>query len=390
MMTRTGIFRFVFAALSLVLFVIGCAVNPVTGANEMTLLGESWEVSTGEKNYLPAQQLQGGRYTADPALTDYVAAVGKRLTTHAERPLPYEFVVINSDVPNAWALPGGKIGVHRGLLVRLDSEAELAALLGHEIVHAAARHGSKSAERGLLLKGALDAAAMSMDGTYANLALAGAQAGAVLINQRYSREAEREADYHGMYYMAKAGYNPQAAVSLQEKLVALNQGKESSWLQGLFASHPPSPERVRNNQATLGRIGTGGEAGRKRYQTAIAYAKSKQPAYQLAGEAAKLIKRGTLEQALVKLDAAIAIEPREARFYGMKGDVLRQAGLYETALVQYNQAIARDQGYYQYYLGRGLSYRRLRKRQEARHDLNRSNSLLPTQAATEALNTLGR
>ena len=85
----------------------------------------------------------------DPELTKYVNEVGQRLAAVSDRKLPYEFVVINNSVPNAWALPGGKIAVHRGLLIELNSEAELAAVLGHEIVHAAARHGAKGMERGI-------------------------------------------------------------------------------------------------------------------------------------------------------------------------------------------------------------------------------------------------
>ena len=87
-----------------------------------------------------------------PELTTYVNEVGQKLAAVADRKLPYEFVVLNNPVPNAWALPGGKIAVNRGLLTELKNESELAAVLGHEIVHAAARHGAKAQERGTLLQ----------------------------------------------------------------------------------------------------------------------------------------------------------------------------------------------------------------------------------------------
>jgi predicted Zn-dependent protease len=99
--------------------------------------------------------MQGGDYSLDPALTAYVAGVGQKLAAVSDRALPYEFVVLNSSVPNAWALPGGKIAVNRGLLMELQSEAELAAVLGHEIVHAAARHGALAMQRGILLQTAV-------------------------------------------------------------------------------------------------------------------------------------------------------------------------------------------------------------------------------------------
>jgi len=121
----------------------GCATNPVTGKKELSFVGEDWELQVGAQQYSPGRQSQGGDYAADPRVVAYVNKVGQRLAAVSDRQLPYEFKVINSDVPNAWALPGGKIAINRGLLVKMKSEAELAAVLGHEIVHAAAKHGAK-------------------------------------------------------------------------------------------------------------------------------------------------------------------------------------------------------------------------------------------------------
>ena len=143
----------IFSGLLLAALITGCAVNPVTGRNELSLLDETQEINLGTNQYGPTQQSQGGPYTADPELSKYVSKVGQRLARVSDRSLPYEFVIIDDSTPNAWALPGGKIGINRGLLVRLNSEAELAAVLSHEIVHAAARHSAKSIERGLLVDG---------------------------------------------------------------------------------------------------------------------------------------------------------------------------------------------------------------------------------------------
>ncbi len=138
----------------------GCVINPVTGNRELALVSADQEVAIGEQQYAPSRQMQGGDYALDPGLTTYVRGVGQKLAAVSDRELPYEFVVLNSSVPNAWALPGGKIAVNRGLLTELHSEAELAAVLGHEIVHAAARHGALAMQRGLLLQGALLATAV--------------------------------------------------------------------------------------------------------------------------------------------------------------------------------------------------------------------------------------
>ena len=149
-----------FIAVLLMLSLGGCVVNPVTGKNELGWVSTEAQIDIGRKNYVPAQQMQGGQYKIDPQLTEYVSRIGQRVAAKSPIDLPWEFVVLNNSVPNAWAMPGGKIAVNRGLLTELGSEAELAAVLGHEVVHAAARHGAKSMERGMLLQGAMVAAAI--------------------------------------------------------------------------------------------------------------------------------------------------------------------------------------------------------------------------------------
>src|SRR5210317_1119687 len=167
----------------------GCAVNPVTGKPDFMMVSEAQELAIGAQNYAPMQQAEGGIYDIDPQLTAYVSEVGTKLAAVSDRPLPYEFVVLNNSVPNAWALPGGKIAVNRGLLTELTSEAELAAVLGHEIVHAAARNSARQMQRGMLLQAAiLGTAIMSRNSDYSNLAVGGANVGAQLINQTYGRD----------------------------------------------------------------------------------------------------------------------------------------------------------------------------------------------------------
>ena len=126
------------AALLALGLLVGCATNPVTGESEFAFVDESQELAIGAEQYPPSQQMQGGRYVADPAVGAYVSEIGARLAAVSDRDLPYEFVVLNNGVPNAWALPGGKIAVNRGLLLELENEAELAAVLGHEVVPSAA------------------------------------------------------------------------------------------------------------------------------------------------------------------------------------------------------------------------------------------------------------
>ena len=216
--------RLALVLLLLPIFVMtGCAVNPVTGKSEISFVSEAQELAIGQQQYTPSQQSQGGTYTVDPELSAYVNEIGQRVAAVSDRPLPYEFVVLNNGVPNAWALPGGKIAINRGLLTELENEAELAAVLGHEVVHSAARHGAKSMERGTLLQGVLLATTIGASSSeYGNYIVGGAQLGAQLLTTKHGRGAELESDYYGTLYMAKAGFDPTAAITLQEKFVALS------------------------------------------------------------------------------------------------------------------------------------------------------------------------
>lgn len=366
-----------------------CAVNPVTGEREITLVGEASEIRMGEQNYAPMQQAQGGQYDIDPQLTEYVQGVGQRLAAVSDRELPYEFVVLNNSVPNAWALPGGKIAINRGLLTELGSEAELAAVLGHEIVHAAARHSARRMEQGMLLQGLVLATAVATsESDYAAMAVGGANVAAQLISQKYSRSAELEADDYGMQYMAKAGYDPQGAVSLQRTFVRLSEGQRSDWLSGLFASHPPSQERVQANIRTAESLPPGGETGADRYQRMMAKTEAAVPAYEAYDEGREALAEEKTALALDKAGQAIERLPEEGHFYALRGDARLLEKQFGEAIEDYDAAIARRDDFFYYYLQRGRAYERTGNKDAAVRDLEKSLTLLPTAPAHYMLGTI--
>lgn len=367
--------------------IAGCGTNPVTGNRELQFVGETREIQLGQQNYLPARQMQGGDYVIEPELTAYLREVGERIARVSDRPqLPYEFVVLNNSVPNAWAMPGGKIAFNRGLLTEMSSEAELAAVMGHEIVHAAARHGAKNIERGTLMQiGLLALQVSQIDNQYGALVVNSGAVAAQLLSQKFGRNAELESDLYGMRYMKEAGYDPTAAVDLQQTFVRLSEGRKTNWLAGLFSSHPPSQARVERNKATLQELGAGGLYGRERYAKEIAGLMRNRPAYEAYDEGVKALQNGQARQAARLAEKAMKIEPREAKFYGLLGDTRLQQKDYAGAIEFYQQAIARNPEHFQPYLTRGLAHRENGDLTRAQRDFKKSVGLLPTATAYHGL-----
>lgn len=389
--------RILIVLLSLSFSLAGCSVNPVTGDKNFILpnLDENWEREVGQQMYAPMRQSQGGDYKLDPALTQYVETVGNRLAAQAKRDLPYEFHVLNDSVPNAWALPGGKIVINRGLLTELNSEAELAAVLGHEIVHADAAHGARQQSKGMLTQIGMIAAMVygsSKAETEAGqqIAMMVPQLGAQLITTKYGRDAERESDRYGMRYMSAAGYNPQGAVELQETFVRLSEGRRSDWLSGLFASHPASRERVANNRATAEKLMAGGEYGREEYMRKTAYLRKTKPAYEAHAKAHKALAEDKPREARTLVSRAIELEPREAIFYALSGDIYAMGDNFKKAERAYNKALQRDNDFFYHHLRRGQARYEQKKFAAARVDLERSMELLPTAQANYLLGHLDK
>ncbi len=246
-------------ALSAVILFTGCAVNPVTGNRNFTLMSEAGEMSKGRQ---AAAEIQKKYASYDlPALQHYVNEVGQKLAKKSHRPqLEYHFTVVDSPQVNAFALPGGYIYVTRGILAYLNSEAELAAVLGHEIGHVTARHSvqqysAATAANAAATIGGLVASIFvpQMGGQLAQglQSLLGLTGSALLSG--YGRSHELEADRLGAEYLARSGYDPQAMIKVigvlknQELFdieAAKQEGREPRRYHGIFATHPDNDTRL--------------------------------------------------------------------------------------------------------------------------------------------------
>lgn len=368
-----------------ILLLSGCVVNPVTGKSQLSMMSPEQEIATGTQNYVPAQQSQGGPYVVDPGLTAYVQQVGKKLAAVSDRPnLPYEFVVLNSDVPNAWAMPGGKLAINRGLLVYLEDEAQLAAVMGHEVVHAAARHGAQQQTQNVLMGAGVLIAGVAIaekKPEYGILGMGALAVGSQAWQAKYGRNHELESDEVGMKYMAKAGYDAQAAVELQEIFVKLSEGRNSGFIEGLFASHPPSQERVAKNRANAAKY-PGGVRNKSQFQRAMAQVNKDKAAYDNYQKAQKLAGEKKYIDAMSYVEQSIQQQPKENLFWEMKGQLLMQQKKDTEAVAALDRAIQANPQYFKPYVYRGIAYKQLGKIDMAEKDLTTSQRYLPTQIAT--------
>jgi len=226
-----------------------CVRNPVSGKLELDLLSESEEIDLGKQAKQEAEQTYGV-YKDKPELNSYVESVGKRLSTQAERPnLPWSYEIVDDASVNAFALPGGPIFITRGILAHLSSEAEMAAVLGHETGHVAARHSANQmskqqvAQIGLGLGSALSSTVASASQV--------AGVGLQVLFLKYSRDDETQADELGFRYMTKVGYDPTQMIPLFEMLDRVSkqegEGKTPEWLQ----THPDPGNRLAETQKRL-------------------------------------------------------------------------------------------------------------------------------------------
>lgn len=383
-------FRPVGLLLICLLFIAGCAVNPVTGRKELALMNVTTdqEVALGRKSYLQALQKMGGAYPDDD-LNRYVDMLGQKLARSSHRPeLKYEFRVLNNSSPNAFALPGGFIAITRGLLINMETEAQLAAVLGHEIGHVTARHSIQEMQRSHLINtGAGLVGLLAGDSGYGTVANQISGLTADLLNKKYSREQEFEADRLGIDYLAQSGHSVDGAVGLQQVFIRkLEGGNRSDWLGGLFRTHPFSTDRLEANRDYIAR----------NYPAAKRFFDQDKAAYQLkieslleTREAYQLYDQARTEEQNGKLDRAIEIYHRamqKAPDHGLLLTALGMAYLRSEDLVPARRYLLRavqvDPDYFQSRMGLGYIYLNNGRSADAVRQLDASIKLLPTVQGT--------
>jgi metalloendopeptidase OMA1, mitochondrial len=253
--------RILCSVTALLIVLSGCYTNPVTGRKSLVLLSQGQELSLGQASFAEIQKTE--KVSRDGAAHERVGRVGRRIAEAVGDALPdakWEFVVFESDDVNAFALPGGKVGVYSGLLQLAGSDDELAAVMGHEIGHVIARHGAERMSEALVLSGLGELGGAVFEAKTGpekrqvfDLAYGvAATVGRVLP---HSRGNELEADRMGVLYAARAGYDPRAAITFWEKMVrhknAGGDAASSGALAAILSTHPPDQRRIAGLHALM-------------------------------------------------------------------------------------------------------------------------------------------
>lgn len=242
---------------------LGCAVNPATGERQLSLVSESQEIAMG-REYDPQVVEQMGLYP-DSALQRYVREIGMEMARASERPdLPWTFRVLDDPLVNAFAVPGGFVYITRGILTHMDSEAELAGILGHEIGHVTARHSVNQMSRQQLAQLGLGVGMILRPELQQYGDLAGAGLGLLFL--KYGRDDEYQSDDLGIRYMRQAGYNPRELASVFRTLGALSGEGEGGRPPEWASTHPfPENREDRVLSAVSEAEVQGLEVGRERF-----------------------------------------------------------------------------------------------------------------------------
>jgi beta-barrel assembly-enhancing protease len=187
----------------------------------------------------------------DPVIAEYVNRVGQNIVRNSDAKVPFTIKVLDTEEVNAFALPGGFFFVNTGLILKADSEAELAGVMAHETAHVACRHGTRQATKGELAQIGMIAASMVVPwGWTGYAAMQGARLAIPMGFLAFSRAQEREADFYGLQYMYKAGYDPEAFVDFFEKLQGMEKKKPGS-IAKVFETHPMNEDRIKAAQAEI-------------------------------------------------------------------------------------------------------------------------------------------
>lgn len=377
----------------LLLLLTTCAVNPVTGRHEFMLVSESEEINIGKEAAPSLKWSYGGEYR-DKRLKGYLEVIVKEIWKNSERPyLPMTFVIQNTSLPNAFALPG-YVAITRGLLAELDNEAQFVAVIGHEVGHVMARHTAKRITLGTLQQFGLLVGGIALGGKSGGETLLRVGAlGSTLLILKFDRSQELEADRLGVKYMAKLGYDPYEAIKAHDRLEdAINKylknlGKkrgEDNFLNAILSTHPREEVRKEEMLQMIRQLPhykiKGDGRNRKVFQQAIKELKRVNKVYFIYDRAILHYNKDETGRAEALLRKAIEKANREAPFYNLYGMIQYKKGEYKEAERYFRKALSIYPDYQPAFYGLGLLALKEKRYYEAVNRFKKSLRLFPDHA----------
>ncbi|MGC9080086.1 beta-barrel assembly-enhancing protease [Sulfurihydrogenibium sp.] len=345
---------------------LSCATvqDPLTGKPTLTLLSTEQEIQIGQKVVPEAINQNGGLYP-DQEVQSYIRNLGYKIAAHSPRKVDYQFYLVNSKEINAFALPGGPVFVNRGLILILDNESELAGVMAHEIGHITARHHARFLEKTYGMNLLLNILAVATSNSqYQQVILQLAQVSAGLLQLKYSRDQENEADALGVRFAYEAGYDPRGLITTFEKFKAMEKVNAPSWL----LTHPLPEDRIKNvayliqtkypEKLLLKKDSEEFQRIKKKLMSTVA-------SYEAVENAKENIKNRNFSVALTNLNKAISIFPNNNEAYTYRALTYYNLKEYQKAYLDALKAYNIDKSYFLPRLILGASLVKLNNYREA-------------------------
>lgn len=367
-----------FSILLFFIFILSCTTvqDPLTGKPTLTLLSVEQEIEIGRKIVPQAINENEGLYP-DEEVQQYVREIGYKLASVTPRKVSYQFYVVNSKDINAFALPGGPVFINRGLLLTLDNESELAGVLAHELGHINARHHAKFLEKTYGMNILLNILAITTaNSSYYNLTMELAKISAGLLQLKYSRDQENEADELGIRFTYQADYDPRGLISTFEKFKKMEKDKAPpEWL----LTHPLPETRIKNVSQLIA-TKYPNLLLLKKDSEKFQYIKQKvlktEESYKYIENAKENIKNKNYSVAITNLDTSIKLYPQNNLAYTYRAYAYYILKNYNKSYEDSYKAYNLDQNYFLPQLIMGASLTKLGKYKESISVLEKAKKLI--------------
>lgn len=341
----------------------------------LTLIPEKREIELGKLyTYSSIDELEG--LYPEKEVQEYVERIGQKIAEKSERKVPYKFYITNSGIINAFALPGGPVIITRGLLLELDKESQLAGVLGHEIGHITARHHVKILEKRIALNFLLQIGSLlAPQDLTGELLLKLGEISAVLLDLKFNRDQEKEADRLGFLFMYKAGYSPQGMLEVFEKFKSMEKKRPPEWL----STHPLPETRIKEAKEYISQFKITGTfisdtSGFRRIKGLILETK---PSYDYVEKGKKAYKEKKLKEAEEFFKEAIKLYPKNTLAFLYLSVIKLDQDQFQEAKSYALKVLELDPSFYRGYIAAGIACYNLKEYQLSLSLFDKASNLIP-------------